>query len=205
MNLALKCSRSSSSVSPARSIKESNRPYIMGALLLALYRSERHLTQSELCSLSGDPHDFVRSVSASCKRAFSIAGKEPMGRALLAALGELVEDPNDAVEAVAVRKIYSDLKVRRSMQHAAGSDADELGQFYETFFSYAGAAVSPLPFGVDACKISGSGAARPPTSCRVSSCARIMASQCATEPEAARAQATIRAWVSTSRRAGWRT
>lgn len=103
------------------SINDRDRPSVVGACMLALWKSKGTLRK--------DPHNILADINRACEQAFWTAGKPILAKSLH------VDEANEKL-AVKARRIISILE--RLNVAVLTAEHDYLGQLYETFFQYAG-------------------------------------------------------------------
>lgn len=103
------------------SVNDRLRPAVVGACMLALWKSKGNLRKN--------PENILGDINAACREAFWKAGKPDLANSLF------VDEANDKL-AVKARRIISILE--RLNVSVLTAEHDYLGQLYETFFRYAG-------------------------------------------------------------------
>lgn len=103
------------------SVNDRLRPAVVGACMLALWKSKGNLRKN--------PENILGDINAACREAFGKAGKPVLANSLF------VDEANDKL-AVKARRIISILE--RLNVSVLTAEHDYLGQLYETFFRYAG-------------------------------------------------------------------
>ena len=128
----------------ARSIVETKRPSILAVLLLAQWRQEDNgfpkFPKHPIIIDPSNPRAFIEDVMTSCRRGFATAGEDKVviGEVLLSEMKNMHENEKQAQAALDVWNVLKENYNKLTM-----GDADYLGHFYETFFTYIGARNSP--------------------------------------------------------------
>lgn len=103
------------------SVNDRLRPAVVGACMLALWKSKGNLRR--------DPEHILGDINEACRRSFWNSHKPDLSRSLQ------VDEANDKL-AVKARRIIAILE--RLNVSVLTAEHDYLGQLYETFFRYAG-------------------------------------------------------------------
>lgn len=103
------------------SVNDRSRPAVVGACMLALWKSKGNLRK--------DPSNILRDINQACEESFWNAGKPTLAKSLH------IEEANEKL-AIKARRILAILE--RLNVAVLTAEHDYLGQLYETFFQYAG-------------------------------------------------------------------